>query len=129
MNLNLTRALEEKMTMISSYYQYDQIIVIHIPVVLRIYRTNENLVKKFVFYIFLHSPTSSFWLMIMLGFRQKLANNGTEAHMEEEDALAVGYEVSCGLGVSGCGWVGYEVRCALPKLIWWLQLLVGWLIG
>ena len=35
----------------------------------------------------------------MLGFRQKLANNGTEAHMEEEDALAVGYEVSCGLDV------------------------------
>ena len=55
----------------------------------------------------------SFWLMIMLGFRQKLANNGTEAHMEEEDALAV----------------GYEVRCAPPKLPWWLQLLVGWLIS
>ena len=51
--------------------------------------------------------------MIMLGFRQKLANNGTEAHMEEEDALAVGYEVSCGLGVSGCGWVGYEVGSEL----------------
>ena len=28
-----------------------------------------------------------------------MANNGTEAHMEEEDALAVGYEVSCGLDV------------------------------
>ena len=42
-----------------------------------------------------------------------MANNGTEAHMEEEDALAVGYEVSCGLGVSGCGWVGYEVGSEL----------------
>ena len=43
----------------------------------------------------------------MLGFRQKLANNGTEAHMEEEDALAVGYEVSCGwvwVGVGGCNY-------------------------